>query len=319
MSSDRRFCGVATAALVLAACGTPDAETPASARDGCSPLLAENVAAPDQLIVAGDELYFIDQTSTLFRAPSCAGKPKRANAGAVATLGGTALGGGWLVESNEKGTGLRQLGSDQWAPVMGGPTTHVLMAINEEFVVWVQPGTEGPTPIWAAPRGGGPPWKVVESVTEVSALTMDESSFYYANTTSVMRSGLDLSSHVELLSRPGGVSALAVDDQALYIAFRAGGFKEGGSITKLPKSGGLLLTLASEKNEIIDAEKVGDAIFYATRGDKGQGAVHEIPSRGGIGKALGPTQDPCAITADAKAVFVASCTQGRGSIRRIPR
>ena len=309
----------AAALLLLVACETPAPDTAARHADGCAPLFAENVAAPDQLLVLGEDLYFIDQTSTLFRAPSCAGKPQRANSASVATLGGTPLAGGWLVESNEKGTGLRQLGSDQWAPMMGGPTTHVLMAVNEEFVVWVQPETEDPTPIWAAPRGGGPPWKVIESVTGVSALTMDESSFYYATTTAVMRSGLDLSSHVELISRPGGVSALAVDDQALYIAFRVGGFKEGGSITKLPKNGGLLLTLASEKDEIVDAEKVGNDIVYATRSAKGKGAVHEIPARGGIGKDRGPTQDPCSITADAKAVFVASCTQGRGSIRRIPR
>ncbi len=305
--------------LSLAACGTPDAETPRAPSDGCAPVLAENVAAPDQLLAFGEQLYFIDQTSTLFRTPSCAGKPQRATSPAVATLGGTTLAGGWLLESNEKGTALRQVGTDQSAAVLGGPSTHVLMAVNEEFVVWVRPNTAEPTPLWAAPRGGGAPWKVVEGAIGVSAITMDESNFYYATPTAVMRSGLDLSSHVELIARPGGVSALAVDDQAVYVAFRSGGFKEGGAITKLPKNGGLLLTLASEKDAIIDAEKVGDAIVYVTRSDKGVGSVHEIPSKGGIGKDLGPAKDPCGVTADAKAVYVASCAQGRGAIRRIPR
>lgn len=319
MSSEQRALVAAAASLLLAACDTPAAETAVTAKDGCAPLLAENVAAPDQLIVAGEDLFFIDQTSTLFRAPSCVGKPARANGAAVATLGGTSLAGGWLIESTEKGTVLRQVGSDQSTPLQGGPTTQVLMAVNEEFVVWVQPSTAEPTPIWAAPRGGGPPWKVVDGVSGVTALTMDESTFYYATPTSVMRSGVDLSSHVELLGRPGGVSALAVDDQAVYVAFRLGGFKDGGAITKLPKNGGLLLTLASEKDAIIDAEKVGDAIVYATRSDKGAGSVHEVPARGGIGKALGDVKDACGITGDAKAVYVASCAQGRGSVRRIPR
>lgn len=309
----------ALAPVLTAACDTPAAEVPTATKDGCSPLLAENVAAPDELMITEGQLFYTDQTSTLFRASPCAGQATRVNGSSVATLGATALSGGWVLESNETGVGLRPLAGDPWVPLAGGPTTHVLLAVNQEFAVWVQPQSADPTPIWAAARGGGAPWKVTEARPIVTALTMDADALYFATADAVMRSGLGNASQQELIARPGGVSALAVDDQSLYIAFRSGGFKQGGAITKLPKAGGLLLTLASESDEIVDAEKVGDSIVYVTRSAKGVGSVHEVPARGGIGKKLGPAKDACGITADDKAVFVASCAQGRGTITRLHR
>jgi hypothetical protein len=283
-------------------------------------VLVEGIAAPDALIAEKGSVSWIDQTGAMLRVAACGGTPTRTSPPGAAALGGFAGPKAFVLEAGEQ-TWLRSLGESKGYEIVGAPNSHVLLAASEKFALWVKPGSEAPVGIHAAAVDGGPSWVVVDGVRGVTALAVDDSALFYGTTETVFRASLEGSAPVELVSRPGGVVALAPTLASLLVTFRTGGHLGGGAVTRIPKGGGLLLTLASEREPIAASVLADDGfVYFATRADEtGIGGLRRVNERGGIVETLGEVKDACAIAVDEDVVLVGSCRAGRGAISRIPK
>jgi hypothetical protein len=103
----------------------------------------------------------------------------------------------------------------------------------------------------------------------------------------------------------------------VLISYRTKGIRGGGTIAKLPKAGGLLLTLAAESHEIVASTVLDSHVYYVTRSEFGAGHVRRVGTQGGVIETLAETKNACSIAVDATAVYVGTCEAGRGSLNRI--
>jgi hypothetical protein len=161
---------------------------------------------------------------------------------------------------------------------------------------------------------------------------VDGRFLFYGTGEAVFRAPLDGARSVELIARSGGVVALAPSQTGLLVTFRTGGHIGGGAVTRLPKEGGLLLTLAAERIPIAASVLAADGfVYFATRAEEpaagasspggapAAGVVRRVGERGGIVETLGAVMDACGIAVSGDAVFVGSCRAGRSSITRIAK
>ena len=288
-------------------------------------MLVDGVPALQALSAQGGVVSWIDQTGALQRVDACGGKPARLSPTATAALGGFAGPKAIVLEAAERAW-LRPLGDSKGFEILGAPNTPVLLAASETYAVWVKPGSEAPVAIHAASLEGGASWLMVDGVRGVSAIAIDERFLFYGTGEAVFRAPLDGARSVELLGRTGGVVALAPTSAALLVTFRTGGHLGGGAVTRLPKDGGHLLTLAAERTPIAASVLAADGyVYFATRADDGPeappgaGFVRRVGERGGIVETLGEVRDACAIAVGDEAVFVGSCRSGRGTITRLAK
>lgn len=316
----------------LAAGCSASATDPSVADPGACPrVLVEGVAALQALSVQGDAVSWIDQTGALQRVGGCGGKPTRMSPPATAALGGFA-GPKALVLETAGRTWLRALGAPKGFEILGAPNAPVLLAASDVYAVWAKPGSEEPFGIHAAPLEGGASWLMVDGVRGVTALALDDRFLFYGTGEAVHRAPLDGARSVELIARAGGVVALAPTQTGLLVTFRTGGHIGGGAVTRLPKDGGLLLTLAAERIPIVASVLAADGfVYFATRAEEpaagasspgeapGAGVVRRVGERGGIVETLGEVRDACAIAVGGDAAFVASCRAGRSFITRFAK
>jgi hypothetical protein len=297
--------------------------------------LVEGVPALQALSVQGDTVSWIDQTGALQRVGTCGGKPTRASPPATATLGGFAGPKALVLETGDR-SWIRALGDSKGFEVLGAPNAPVLLAASDVYAVWAKPGAEEPVGIHAASLEGGASWLMVDGVRDVTALALDDRFLFYGTGEAVFRAPLDGARSVELIARSGGVVALAPSQTGLVVTFRTGGHIGGGAVTRLPKDGGLLLTLAAERVPIAASVLAADGfVYFATRAEEpaagasapgsspggapGAGVVRRVGERGGIVETLGEVTDACVISVTGDAVFVGSCRAGRSSITRFAK
>ena len=288
---------------------SPSAET-------CPAQLGTNLAALESITVIGEEVYWVDQTSTMFRVPRCGGTPQRATKPGVATLSNFAGGDNIVLESESTRTLFRPAASAEGVQLDDGPENRVLMTANETMLAWTTPNKPSLTPVFARTRRVGDIWRVAEA-ENINAIAMDDKDIYIATQESVGRTSLTAGPLTELVARPGGVSALALTDMHVLISYRTKGIRGGGTIAKLPKAGGLLLTLAAESHEIVASTVLDSHVYYVTRSEFGAGHVRRVGTQGGVIETLAETKNACSIAVDATAVYVGTCEAGRGSLNRI--
>jgi hypothetical protein len=335
------------AALVfLAACGAGPSDPSVAGKGECLRVVVEGVPAVQSLSVQGDSVTWIDQTGALQRVKGCGGTPARVSPPTTAALGGFAGPKALVLEAADRAW-LRPFGDAKGYEILGAPNTPVLLAASEVYAVWAKPGSEAPVGIHAASLEGGASWLMVDGVRGVTALAIDDRFLFYGTTDAVFRAPLDGARSVELISRPGGVQAIAPTQTALIVTFQTGGHTGGGAVTRLPKEGGLLLTLAAERTPITASVLAADGfVYFATRaqeptpgaaatggagdagaeqrapaaaGPAGAGVVRRVGERGGIVETVGEVRDACALAVGDDAVFVASCRAGRSVITRLAK
>ncbi len=305
-------------ALLQALWGCKPGPTSPTAEGGCPAELGTNLAALESIAVIGDEVYWVDQTSAMFRVPRCGGPQRRATKPGVATLSNFAGSDHIVLESDSTSTLFRGADDVDGVHLHDGSQQRVLLTANDTMLAWTEPERPSLTPIFARTRRVGDIWRVAEA-ENINALAMDDTDIYIATKESVGRTSLTSGPLTELVTRPGGVSALALTDLHLLISYRTGGFKGGGMITKLPKVGGHLLTLAAESDEIVASTVLNEDLFYVTRSKLGAGHVRRVGVQGGLIQTLAEARNACGIAVDRAAVYVGTCEAGRGSLIRIER
>ena len=164
--------------------------------------------------------------------------------------------------------------------------------------------------VFTAPTSGGPAKAIAEGQKGIAELTADNDAVYW--TTSDGKGGGNVMKVLRKGGKPtklatiapgdlGGPIGIEVDATSVYVAVSTG----VGSVVKVGKNGGGVVTLASKQRSpydlSVDASNVYWTVFGAGTSD---GAIMSVPLKGGTAIAIAEKQKlPWWIASDGKEVF----------------